>query len=268
MPIVPTWPQLKIGPWVRREKDKRTYVGLFKETPTWVSGARRAAILAVGERRPEAEINRDARRAQRPLVFVFRGMGGLFAPFANQHRLVRAELKAITRDQASASSGDGAPLVGVHVRLGDFQAPDRVASQGGAWNFRTSMDWYVETVLRLKASSSFRRFKVFSDGEDRELRELLSIPGVERAPEKSALQSLWDMSESSLLVASGSTFSMWASFLGRMPVIWPKGQLRQRLYEDRRKEIELEVGEEWPSDFASAALTSQQVASPAAGGRA
>jgi hypothetical protein len=57
-----------------------------------------------------------------------------------------------------------------------------------------------------------------------------------------------------LLIASGSTFSMWASYLGRMPVIWYKGQLRQRLYyESPASEIEIALAEIPSGSFLEAA---------------
>ena len=34
-------------------------------------------------------------------------------------------------------------------------------------------------------------------------------------------------------MSSGSTFSMWASFLGQMPTIWFPGQMREDLINDR-----------------------------------
>lgn len=48
-----------------------------------------------------------------------------------------------------------------------------------------------------------------------------------------------------LLVASHSTFSMWASFLGRMPVIWYRGKLECRLYTDP-PDREIELGHDDP----------------------
>ena len=46
------------------------------------------------------------------------------------------------------------------------------------------------------------------------------------------MADLLALSRSELLIASGSTFSMWASYLGRMPVIWYPGRLKQKLYFD------------------------------------
>jgi hypothetical protein len=41
---------------------------------------------------------------------------------------------------------------------------------------------------------------------------------------------------------------MWAAYLGRMPAVWHKGQLRQRLYYEQ-PEIELEFEGGLPENF-------------------
>ena len=37
------------------------------------------------------------------------------------------------------------------------------------------------------------------------------------------------LSECKLIISSGSTFSMWASFIGQNPTIWFPGQMRQSI---------------------------------------
>ena len=37
IPIFPTWPQLKLGPIFRRERDARTYQDLFRPTSEYIS---------------------------------------------------------------------------------------------------------------------------------------------------------------------------------------------------------------------------------------
>jgi hypothetical protein len=60
----------------------------------------------------------------------------------------------------------------------------------------------------------------------------------------SAIADLWALSNANVLVASGSTFSMWASYLGRMPVIWHPGQLSCPLYGGAVFEQEIAQGSE------------------------
>ena len=61
------------------------------------------------------------------------------------------------------------------------------------------------------------------------------------------------LSRAPVLVASASTFSMWASHLGRMPVVWFPGQLRQPLYsDDLDADVDRDEGEALPAAFVRA----------------
>ena len=44
-----------------------------------------------------------------------------------------------------------------------------------------------------------------------------------------SISDMIGLSQSKLLIASASTFSMWASFLGQNHTIWFPGQMRQNL---------------------------------------
>ena len=70
---------------------------------------------------------------------------------------------------------------------------------------------------------------VFSDAEDEYLKDILNLENCNRVHFGSAISDMIALSNARLLVASGSTFSMWASFLGQNPTIWFPGQMRQSL---------------------------------------
>src|SRR5689334_20396259 len=53
IPVAPTWPQIKLGPWLRGELDKRTYAGLFLPRVGEVSGIRKMRLLISARRVPE-----------------------------------------------------------------------------------------------------------------------------------------------------------------------------------------------------------------------
>jgi hypothetical protein len=55
------------------------------------------------------------------------------------------------------------------------------------------------------------------------------------------------LSRSRLLIASGSTFSMWGSYLGQVPAIWHPGKLLQHVLIDHpEREIEWAPGQPMP----------------------
>jgi hypothetical protein len=88
---------------------------------------------------------------------------------------------------------------------------------------------------------------VFSDGTDEELAALLALPAVQRRDYGSGLGDMLGLSRSKLLIASGSTFSMWGSYLGQVPTIWhPRKLLQHVLLEHPDREIEWAHGNALP----------------------
>lgn len=130
-----------------------------------------------------------------------------------------------------------APTVGVHVRLTDYR--DNV--------WLTPMDFFVQIIMGIRRIAAAELpVTVFSDGSDTELRDLLSLPGVSRAPGQSDFADLLLLSRSRILVTSrASTFSNWAAFLGDGVV------LRHEAYgvvANRGEDWDRRVFEGWPGD--------------------
>jgi hypothetical protein len=71
---------------------------------------------------------------------------------------------------------------------------------------------------------------VTSDGGPDELRPLLDLDNVRQVATGSAIGDLLVLSRAVLLLASGSSFSAWASYLGRMPTLSHPGQTLDRLF--------------------------------------
>jgi hypothetical protein len=181
-------------------------------------------------------------------------MEGHFAAFLNNHSLVRHRLAEIVRPKHLPGAGPRIPHIAVHVRLGDFSVPRSAADldvRNGLVNFRMPIEWYMHGVKSIREAVNQQiPALVYSDGRDEELASLLAMEGVTRVQGQSPMKDMLSLAEGTALIASGSTFSMWASFLGRMPVIWHPGQLRQRLYLDNpQAEVEAGLGEDLPDTF-------------------
>lgn len=250
--ITPTWPQLKVGPILRREADYRFYTGLFRVPAENLHGWRRLWRLAFLPRAPEAALSPGEVEDGGDRVFVFSGMDGFFEPLLSDHELIRRELIRMTLPSHLAGfERDFEHSISVHVRCGDFATANAESLRRGVDNMRLPIEWYVEVVDRLRARyDPPPAICVFSDGRDDELEPLLEIPGAKRLDFGSSIADMLALSKARVLVASASTFSMWASYLGRMPVVWYPGQLRQRLYSDRpHAEIEWGAGDEIPDTF-------------------
>jgi hypothetical protein len=236
--IEPTWPQLKLGPLLRRERDARHYGDLFESSYGSVQGMARIKVLLKHRRVVEA----DLERAKDGDVVMFSGMTGYFEPILHDYEIVRDELYRISREQQRAGLlSNHSDSICVHVRCGDFSiGASKELIAAGRTNVRIPIDWYCDVVTGLReVLGSSTRIQVFSDGSDEELAPLLSLRDCTRVSFGSALADLLALSKGKFLVASGSTFSMWASYLGRMPVFWYPGQRRQRLYSAEYMEPEV-----------------------------
>lgn len=223
--INPSWSAVHLGPIFRGERDSRFYGNLFSNK-FGVSGLRKSIIMRLGQHVREIDIPiLDLRRKSlRPKVVVFEGLGDFFNDILHDSRQILEEILAISLPENTVHlaefNGRG---IGVHVRMGDFgRAPvagTRLEMHG---NRRVPLEWYVAMIRSVRAHAcADYPVHLFSDGHDSELRELLCLPNVHRRGFNSSLADLLALSRCGLLVgSSGSTFSMWASYLGRMPVIW------------------------------------------------
>jgi len=226
--IAPTWPQICPGAFLRLERDKRSYHNAFLSPRDQVQGVRKLWLLATLPR----YFDESASEASRGII-CFRGTSGGFAPILEDAELVRQQLLTIVRrHHKDVCHVDFQHSISIHVRRGDFRTPSGTNDiYGGCNGVRIPLSWYVDVISRLRdlVGREIPVF-VFSDGTNEELADLLAIPGVQRLGCGSAIADLVALTRANVLIASGSSFSMWASYLGRMPVIWHKGQMLQRLY--------------------------------------
>ena len=215
----PTWERFGIGQFIRHEKDKRHYHGLFKQDGLlcklrniWLRISKREIAEGCAEKCSEG------------VVRVF-GLRRFFVDLVEHQDLVREYFDKVIEPSAIAdvpSARDMKHVVAVHVRLGDFPQEMRV-----------SLGWYKEIIEELKSIlGSDIDIQLFSDGSNGELKQLLSIPGVRRVYYGNALADIVAISRCGLLVGSYSTFSGWGAFLGQVPSIFNKigfeGTLRDK----------------------------------------
>jgi hypothetical protein len=232
--LAPRWFKLRLGPYVRREADKRRYDRLFTSNG-YVTGMKRARVLARGSIRGEHEskLPSDAR----PEVVRFSGLDGYFLPLYGQNVAVRAELLRITKP-ALRPSRSNEPFVAVHVRCGDFSD-----------EMRQPQEWYVSAVRAIRSEIGDIAVRLYSDGSADELRPLLELSGLDFIEGRSAVTDLLAMAEARVIVASSSTFSMWSSFLGDVPSIWYPGRMWQSPTADPESHIEWDGVAGLPASF-------------------
>ncbi len=221
------------------------------ERSTAITGISKLIILATKRHIAEAEFLSYPERFQTGIV-LFSGIDDYFAPIINEHTFIKQALIEATRpSHRRAIRAEMNDDVCMHVRYGDYVDLD----QGDFPNFnhvRQPLAWYIHALNECRRClGKSTRAWVFSDASDAEVQPLLGITGVRRAFFGSSIADLLAMSTARVLIASGSTFSMWASYLGRMPTIWPLKQRRQRIH-GCKWEYEIELGyEPLPPEVAS-----------------
>ncbi len=241
--VWPTWQSFKPKNWRVNPYDHRTYSDLFHPNERYVTGWRKPWCLARYRWIPENEALSG--NVYPGSVVEFRGMKNFFEPFRNDHQLVYSELRRISDKKHLAAFAEVNPApIGIHVRRGDFIRRHNYEDMLANHNSLLPLDWYIEALVavREKAGYDVPAF-VFSDGTEEELSALVSLPGVNRVEYGSGLGDMFGLSRSRLLIASGSTFSMWGSYLGQVPTLWHPGKLLQHVL---TKHPEYEV--EWSPD--------------------
>jgi len=155
------------------------------------------------------------------------------SPQASAIRCSARSMPAVTPALVARAQAVSGPFIAAHVRRGDLTRQTTVKDFESLVQF-TPTQWFVQALLALKARPRWHDLpvRIFSDGSDEELGPLLRIPGCERTTTSSSVGDMLALANASLLLASGhSTFSMWASFMGRMPTLYAPGKLQQALHD-------------------------------------
>ncbi|MHC4890206.1 MAG: glycosyltransferase, partial [Planctomycetota bacterium] len=133
-----------------------------------------------------------------------------------------------------AQYGD-ARIVGLHVRRGDYKVTEGFKTNG---NFRIPDSWYLDVAGRVLARFPDTKFFLATDGTNDEKKvffdnlPVISICSDGHTPHQDVVE-LFTLTKLPLLIASASTFSMFAESYGRPTVlIWPtrpKQQIDEQL---------------------------------------
>ncbi|MDQ6703602.1 MAG: hypothetical protein M3Z96_11130 [Pseudomonadota bacterium] len=136
MPVIaPRWLRLRIGPYIRRERDKRFYWRLFR-AGRQIGGLRRLKLLATADRlSAESELPETAFRPTNNTVVIFtNAFAGNerkhFHEIVGKSAIVREALIDMTRLRFLPPP-PRKPHIAIHVRGGDFTLPAHRDDQGG-----------------------------------------------------------------------------------------------------------------------------------------
>jgi hypothetical protein len=254
--IAPVWFKVRVGPYLRKERDKRNYFLLF-HSGSAISGFKRLLLLATVQKQKAGSQFPSAVTGPGNNVMVFENALGsnevkYFNQIVGHGPLLRRKLIEITLHKYIPSKPKE-PFIAIHVRLGDFiqtKQGDNVTA-----NTRLPMDWYVNRLdaLRLALGNDVPVI-LFSDGTDEDLTDLTDIVNVRRAPKQQSVTDLLAMGHGIALISSGSGFSLWGAFLGNAPRLCYPGQMIVPAYGNVAMEIESDFDSKLPKSFIGSVL--------------
>lgn len=236
--IWPTWMSIPVGQILRRESNKRFYHDLFQNRIGAVSGLKKCWLLWT----------------KKSDITVMEGMEGEFEPLGGKEnsRYLYQHFQTILQDRnKKALQFEPGKGICIHIRLGDFTRGTEADLKAGNPNTSIPIEWYIGIIRQIReAVSETLPVYIFSDGSREELKDILALPGVQQVTFGTAIGDILAMSKAKLFVASGSTFSGWVRYLGRMNTITYPGQLKQHLLEEDEAAFEIEV-EQIPQEYLS-----------------
>lgn len=202
----PTWGKFSIGPYIRKEKDKRNYFGLFDKYG--ISGIKKFFLINCSSFSEDFIENFENANSGVLKVVGLRNYFQDLDPYESQkffEEIVKPNVLSVV------NATDFSNKVAVHVRLGDYSN-----------NRRIPLEWYKGMIISLLEVNKSLEFLIFSDGTDDELGLLLGLSQTKRIYFGNALSDMFAISRCRLVVASDSTFSAWGAFLGQKPIIFSK----------------------------------------------
>ena len=218
--ITPSWLQFHPNRIIGRNPDLRLYWCYFMNRG-YINGPEK--YYRLWKHRTISADDAEKKKIRNfSCIVVFSELGS-FTPLIGRHKEVYDELIRITNPRFILPSKTF-PFVAMHIRRGDFEKGTAEQLYRGETNLQVPLEWYIASLRALRDAIGFS-FKViiFSDGSNDEIVHLLKEPNVERSNDKNALRDLFLMSSAAGLIASRSSFSLWASYLGQIPALYHRG---------------------------------------------
>lgn len=225
--LVTGYHAIRIGPYLRREKSKRRYSDYFSFQKGWVAEMLDSwKAQHIQRRLPVVDdpfLSKIEVSANTVYRFNSRIKWNDFFEGVKEHRplVIRLFWEFVSKKYLKELSKLQDPVIGVHIRLGDFRHLEKTEVFREVGGVRTPEEYFINVI------TSIRNFhggclpvSIFSDGFRHELSALLKMENVLLIEGNSDIVDLMLLSRSKIIVASaGSTFGYWAGFLSKAPLI-------------------------------------------------
>lgn len=227
MPLYVTgYHQIKLGPYLRRERVKRHYAGYFMFQTGWLFERMLQVKLIIQSRVNEVTFEPELLRlkeSRKKHIYVFSKLPSskyYFEKLKPHRSLVKDLLeKMIQPELLSVLKLLPSPVIGVHIRMGDFRKLNPGETYNGG-HVRTPESYYTDIISRIRKINPHLPVTVFTDGYENEFEVLFRLPKVKLAMTNPDIVDLLLLSKSKFFIGTyGSTFSYWAAFLSNDTVI-------------------------------------------------
>jgi len=223
--VWPTVPQLRLRTLIG-EKGSRSYIRYFKINHDYIKKfPKQEACITVDfsdlpKLNPDPAVNivvtcrsfYDGSLAQK--------LFNRFEYLVEHEALVKLNLhQTLNEKSVQILSRKTVNAIAVHVRLGDFtKASEKMLSRTQSNHIK----WYIEKVQAVRKLAGNIPVILFSDElQSTEIKHFLSLcENVRFSNELRDIDQLLEMSRYKYLVASNSTYSQWASFLGNPHTVY------------------------------------------------
>lgn len=231
LPVIVTgYHRFKIGPYLRREKSKRTYKRFFRFQKTLIGEYfDKVRIRKLKKNRQvvnEPEVRKMDSVELENKLFVFEEVSDYHDYFGRlkeyRQQVINILFSIVDSRITNKLRKQEEPIIGVHIRMGDF----RRLKQGEVYNsghVRTPQEFFINCIKDIRnLNGNNLPVSVFTDGYKEEISEILKLHNVQTVDNNSDLVDLLLLSKSKIMLPThGSTFSAWAAFLSDAPVVLP-----------------------------------------------
>ncbi len=227
--IIVGYHHLKIGPYLRKEKSKRKYSGYFTFQKTIVGESIDRIRIYFASRKletikeqPVVQLPAEALKGR---LFLFEKLPTYHDYFKHlkPHRdEVKNLLKTVFNERILKQAFERErPVLGVHIRMGDFRKLKEGEDFSKVGHVRTPEDYFIDVIRKVREmAASDLPVSLFTDGYRHEFEKMFSLKNIEMVEGNADAVDLLLLSRSKAIVmANGSTFSYWAGFLSEAPII-------------------------------------------------
>jgi hypothetical protein len=214
--------KIHLGPYLRREKSKRYYKHLFKKNY-------KLNILQLIFKK-QIVIDYDLCETQKYIffkntIYVFEQVPpwqDFFKHIRENRALVLTRFfEAIHPDILSKLSQKKPPVIGVHIRMGDFRKlnPEEDFEKVGA--VRTPLEYFIKLINKIReiGKANFE-VQIFTDGKPEDIADIMNLPNIYLAEDDLDFLQMLHLSKSKIIILSaGSTFGQWAAYFSNAAII-------------------------------------------------